>query len=66
MRSDGPPNSLVIKDKDTEEVERERKRDWGKTDGGREERSVAISFQTALVKCAEMTQAFRYGVCTRL
>lgn len=35
-RSDRPPNSLVIKDKDTEEGEGERKRDWGgKNKGGR-------------------------------
>lgn len=33
---------------------------------GREERSVAISFQTVLLKCAEMTQAFTYGVRTHL
>lgn len=36
-RSDRPPNSLVIKDKDTEEGEGERKRDWGKK-RGREEK----------------------------
>lgn len=26
---------------------------------------MAISFQTVLLKCAEMTQAFTYGVCTQ-
>lgn len=54
-RSDRPPNSLVIKDKDTEEGMKEGLREKG---GGREGRSVAISFQTVLLKSAEMTQAF--------
>lgn len=68
-RSDRPPNSLVIKDKDSRggrRREREKGASEGKERRGREERSVAISFQTVLLKCAEMTQAFRYSGCTQL
>lgn len=37
-RSGGPTNSLVIKDKDTEEGEKERKKDlwWERREGGKE------------------------------
>lgn len=61
-RSDRPPNRLVIKDKGAEEGMKE----GTKKKEGREGRSVAISFQTLPLKCAEMTQAFTYGVRTRL
>lgn len=57
-----PPNSLVIKDKGIQEWEKKREGDWGVRRGWRRRRSVAISFQTVLWKCAEATHALGHCV----
>ncbi|TNN80195.1 hypothetical protein EYF80_009520 [Liparis tanakae] len=65
-RSDGPPNSLVIKGKHTGEGRKRTKKGIARREEEekkrREDRSVAISFQTVLLKCAEMTRALTYGI----